>query len=131
MAEPSTVAVVAVPAVVGTTAAAMLPGVDLNAVIGAMAGALFFVAWARDLHPMARIAYLITSWIGGYFAAVEAVVQSFTRYSGLPALLSAALIVTALISVLEWIKTGQMPGWIKASISWTRGVLMRVGGSNG
>lgn len=129
MADASTVAVVAVPAVVGVGGAAFLPGVDLNAVIGAMAGALFFVAWARDLSSWARISYLITSWIGGYFAAVEVVARSVTSYSGLPALLSAAVIVTVMISVLEWVKTGELPNWIKTVWGWFRSI--RVGNPNG
>lgn len=129
MADTSTVAVVAVPAVVGTTASALIPGVDLNAVIGALAGALFFVAWAKDISAWSRLAYLITSWIGGYFAAIEAVGQSITQYSGLPALLSAALIVSVMISVLEWIKTGELPNWIRTVWGWIRSI--RFGGSNG
>lgn len=130
MAEPS-ITVVAGPAVVGITTAALLPGVDLNAVIGAWAGALFFVTWAKNLSAWARLGYLIVSWIGGYFAAVELVGQAVTKYTGLPALLAAAVIVTALISVVEWFSGGGMPGWIKAFLGWVRRAMPGAGGSNG
>lgn len=129
MAEASAVAAVAVPGVLGLGGAAMLPGVDLNAVIGAMAGALFFVVWVQDLSKLGRFGYFVVSWIGGYLAASEAVARGLTLFSGLPALLFAALIVTVLISVIEWVKTGQMPGWIKTGWELIRSI--RFGDSNG
>lgn len=133
MADASTAAVAVVPSVIGIGGASLIPGVDLNAVIGAWAGALFFVTWARDLSGWERLAYLFVSWIGGYLVAVEVVGQSLTIYSGLPALLSAALIVTALISVVEWLKGGRMPGWISAAIAWARRAIgpSGSGGNNG
>ncbi len=132
MAEPSTVAVAAVPSVLGIGAASLIPGVDLNAVIGAWAGALFFVTWARDLNGWARLAYLIVSWVGGYFVAAELMGRQVTQFSGLPALLSAALIVTVLISVAEWVKGGKMPSWISTAIGFARHALSKPGGgSNG
>lgn len=132
MAEPSAVAA-AVPSVLGIGAASLIPGVDLNAVIGAWAGALFFVTWARDLHRWARLAYLFVSWIGGYLFAIELAGQELTRYSGLPALGGAALIVTVLISVAEWVKGGRMPGWISTVVAWARRALSPPGsgGNNG
>lgn len=133
MAEPSTVAVAAVPSVLGIGAATLIPGVDLNAVIGAWAGALFFVTWARDLSRWARLAYLFVSWVGGYYIAAELMGRAVTQYSGLPALLGAALIVTALISVAEWWKGGAMPSWIRTALAWARRALSPPGsgGNNG
>ncbi|MDH0896353.1 MULTISPECIES: putative holin [unclassified Pseudomonas] len=132
MAEPSTVAVAAIPSVLGIGAASLIPGVDLNAVIGAWAGALFFVIWASDLAGWARLGYLFVSWVGGYYVAAELMGRAVTQYSGLPALLAAALIVTVLISVAEWVKGGKMPGWISTVIGFARHVLGRPdsGGSN-
>lgn len=129
MAEPSTVAVVTGSGVVGIGGAALLPGVDLNAVIGAFGGAVLFVMWAKNLPVLSRIAYLIASWIGGYYAASEATGRGWTQYSGLPALLAGAVIVTALISILEWMDTGQAPTWIKTVWGWWRSA--RTGGPNG
>lgn len=121
MAEPSSTALaVAAPTVLGITAASLVPGVDLNAVIGAVGGALFFVAWARDLSVFARLAYLVVSWIGGYQVAVEVVGRGYSTYSGLPALISGALIVAALISVADWVRGGQPPAWLRAVMSWVR-----------
>ncbi|WP_240919549.1 putative holin [Metapseudomonas otitidis] len=121
MAEPSSTALaVAAPTALGITAASLVPGVDLNAVIGGVAGALFFVAWARDLTVWARLAYLFVSWIGGYQVAVEVVGRGYSTYSGLPALISGALIVAALISVADWVRGGQPPAWLRAVMSWVR-----------
>lgn len=121
MAEPSSTALaVAAPTALGITAASLVPGVDLNAVIGAVGGALFFVAWARDLSVFARLAYLVVSWIGGYLVAAEVVGRGLSAYSGLPALVSGALIVTALISVADWVRGGQPPAWLRAVMSWVR-----------
>lgn len=131
MAEPSSVAAVAVPGVLGIGAAALIPGIDLNAVIGAWAGSLFFVTWARDLSIWSRLAYLVVSWVGGYFVAAELMGRSLTQFSGLPALLAAALIVTVLISVAEWVKGGKMPSWISAALGWARHALSRPGSGGG
>ena len=50
MAEPSTGAL-AVTAAVGMTTASLIPGIDVNAVVGAFAGAMFFVVFAGELTP--------------------------------------------------------------------------------
>ncbi|MDG9928270.1 MULTISPECIES: putative holin [unclassified Pseudomonas] len=133
MAEPSAVAVAAVPSALGIGVASLFPGVDLNAVIGAWAGALFFVTWARDLSGWGRLAYLFVSWVGGYYIAAELMGRAVTQYSGLPALLGAAFIVTALIGVVEWGRGGLMPTWLRAVIAWARRALTPPGsgGSNG
>ncbi|ERV50570.1 hypothetical protein Q062_06473, partial [Pseudomonas aeruginosa BL08] len=49
MAEPTSSGAVAAAGAVGLTATAIIPGVDVNAVIGGFAGALLFVLWAHDL----------------------------------------------------------------------------------
>lgn len=105
MAEPS--GAVAAAGAVGLTATAIIPGVDVNAVIGGFAGALLFVLWAHDLTIARRVGYLLASWVGGYYAATEAVGRGATQFSGLPALVTAALIVTILIGVLEWMIGGR------------------------
>ncbi|MCY1277442.1 putative phage holin [compost metagenome] len=129
MAEPALV--VGGTAATGLVAATAIPGIDINAVICAMAGALFFVTYAPDLPAWKRAFYFVVSWIGGYYAAQEIVAREWTAYSGLPALLSSALVVTLLISVIEWVVTGKMPGWIKAAIGWAQQVFAKSGGTNG
>ncbi len=73
MAEPTSSGAVAAAGAVGLTATAIIPGVDVNAVIGGFAGALLFVLWAHDLTIARRVGYLLASWVGGYYAATEAV----------------------------------------------------------
>ncbi|MCY1358868.1 hypothetical protein D9M69_454150 [compost metagenome] len=75
-----------------------------------------------------RLSYLVVSWVGGYYVAAELMGRAIAQFSGLPALVSAALIVTLLISVAEWGRGGKMPGWISAVLSWAR---PGSGGSNG
>lgn len=128
MAEPSSGAAVGT-AVIGLGAATLFPGVDLNAVIGAFAGSIFFVVWARDITAWARIGYLLVSWVGGYYVAAEAVGRAWTAYSGLPALIAGALIVTVLIGALEWMKGGQAPVWLR--IAYLRMLRMFGGPKDG
>ncbi|MEN1342128.1 putative holin, partial [Pseudomonas aeruginosa] len=85
MAEPTSSGAVAAAGAVGLTATAIIPGVDVNAVIGGFAGALLFVLWAHDLTMARRLGYLLASWVGGYYAATEAVGRGATQFSGLPA----------------------------------------------
>ncbi|WP_037008893.1 putative holin [Pseudomonas sp. NBRC 111135] len=120
MGEPSSGAAVGT-AVAGIGVASLFPGVDLNAVIGAFAGALFFVLYARDLTTKARVGYLLVSWVGGYYVAAEAVGRAWTEYSGLPALVAGACIVTALIGVLEWMVGGKAPTWLRTVLGFFTG----------
>ena len=64
MAEPSA-GVMATTAVVGISTASLIPGVDVNAVVGGFAGAMFFVVFAKDLTAWARLGYFIASWVLG------------------------------------------------------------------
>lgn len=128
MAEPSSGAVLAAQAaagvagVTGVTAASMMPGVDVNAVVGAFAGAMFFVVFAKDLKPWARFGYFIASWVLGYYVASEVIGREWARTSGLVAFFGALFCVVVCISLLEWIEGGKMPGWLQ----W---VAERFGGS--
>ena len=128
MAEPSSGAVLAAQAaagvagVTGVTAASMMPGVDVNAGVGAFAGAMFFVVFAKDLKPLARFGYFIASWVLGYYVASEVIGREWARTSGLVAFFGALFCVAVCISLLEWIEGGKMPGWLQ----W---VAERFGGS--
>jgi len=113
MAEPSSVAVAASVGIVGVTAASLSPGVDVNAVVGAFAGAMFFVVFAKELTPLARMGYFIVSWVGGYYVSVEVIGREWAKTSGLVAFFGALLIVTVGISLLSWFGGGKMPGWLQ------------------
>jgi len=112
MAEPSTGAL-AVSAVVGITTASFIPGVDVNAVVGGFAGAMFFVVFAKELTALARLGYFIASWAFGYYVASEAIARELAKAPGLVAFFGAMLCVGIGISLLEWIGGGKLPGWLQ------------------
>ena len=123
MPEPSSAAIAAT-GVVGISGAALMPGVDMNAVVGAFAGAMFFVVFARDLSTWHRIGYFIASWIAGYYVAGELTGREIARTSGLIAFAGALFCVVVGTSLLEWVQGGKTPGWL-------RFIADRFGGRNG
>lgn len=96
----------------GIALAALIPGVDINAVIGAFAGALFLVVFSKDLSVMARLGYLVSSWIFGYFAATELTARVSMQSTGLAAFVGGLLCVAISISLLEWVQAGKAPAWL-------------------
>ncbi|CAI8725298.1 putative holin [Pseudomonas sp. IT-P4] len=124
MAEPSSSAVVAGAGIIGVTAVSFWPGVDVNAVVGAFAGGMFFVVFAKDLTALARFGYFIASWVLGYYVASEVVGREWARTSGLVAFFGALFCVAVCISLLEWFEGGKVPGWL-------RFIADRFGGRNG
>ncbi|RRV49566.1 putative holin [Pseudomonas sp. p106] len=107
----------------GITIAAMFPGVDLSAVIGAFGGAFFFVLFAKDISNWQRIGYLIVGWIGGYFGAAEFLAQAWTKTSGIASFIAGLLCIVISMSLVESIQTGKPPRW--AQFVW--GLLARRG----
>lgn len=124
MAEPIAGAVAAT-AVVGVTTASLIPGVDVNAVVGGFAGAMFFVVFAKDLTAKARFGYFIASWVFGYYVASEIMERELANASGLVAFFGAMLCVGIGIGLLEWLQGGKMPAWLQ----WLAGRIK--GGRNG
>ncbi len=122
MAEPS--GAVAVAGLVGIGASALIPGIDANAVIGAFAGAIFFVVYAKDISAWARLGYFAASWIVGYYVAGEFIGREWARTSGLAAFGGALFCVAVGTSLLEWVQGGKTPGWL-------RFIADRFGGRNG
>ncbi|EPQ0480622.1 putative holin [Pseudomonas aeruginosa] len=122
MAEPSGAAAVA--GLVGIGASALIPGIDANAVIGAFAGAIFFVVYAKEISPWARLGYFAASWIVGYYVAGEVIGREWARTSGLVAFGGALFCVAVGTSLLEWVQGGKTPGWL-------RFIADRFGGRNG
>lgn len=111
MAEPipSTVAV----AVTGVGLAAILPGVDGNALIGAFAGATLLVVSSKDLSLATRVAYLVISMIVGYQAAPDIVALTPIRSTGLAAFLAAAVAITAALQLIERVKSAELLSFFK------------------
>lgn len=106
---------VAAPAAIGASGivlATILPGVDLNAVIGAFGGAFCFVIFAKNISIWQRFFYLLAGWVGGYAWAGESAAQSWLKTSLFSSYVAGLLCVTVCMSVLEAIETGKMPRWI-------------------
>lgn len=121
MSEPSSAASAA-SAMAGVGLAMYLPGIDGNALLGGFGGAIFFVVFARDYNALTRLGYLLVSWVGGYYAGIEALGRGLTQTSGMAAFVAATLCVTGGIGMLEWMRGGEIPNWM-------RGLLRRRGGS--
>lgn len=114
MADPMTSTAAPYAAGAGSVAfLSMMPGIDANAVVGSFAGALFIVVYSKDLHPLARLGYLITSWVFGYYAAVELIGQRITHSTGLAAFIGGLLCMAVSISLIEWVQGGRVPGWLQ------------------
>ena len=52
--------------------------------------------------PLTRLGYLLVSWVGGYYAGIEALGRGLTQTSGMAAFVAATLCVTGGIGMLEW-----------------------------
>lgn len=103
MAEPipSTVAV----ATAGIGLAALFPGVDGNALIGAFAGATLLVVSSKDLSLAKRAAYLVISLIAGYQGAQDIVNWTPIRSTGVAAFFGAACAIVIALQLMERLKT--------------------------
>lgn len=95
----------------GIALAALIPGVDTSAVICGFAGALIMVIANKDLSALERIGYLVSSWIFGYFAAIEWSSRLIADSPGLTAFMGGLLCVAISMSLLEWVKSGKIPVW--------------------
>ena len=86
----------------GVGLAAILPGIDGNALLGAFAGGTLFVVSATKLPLWHRFVYLVVSVIAGYMGAPDLMAAlPFIKSSGLSAFLVAAVAVTVMLSVIE------------------------------
>lgn len=84
--------------------AALLPGIDGNALIGAFAGATFFVLSAKEHPVLIRLAYMAISLIMGYLGAPEITGQTFIQETGVAACLAGASCVYALQRLTDQLK---------------------------
>lgn len=101
MPEPtSATGTVVAAASAGIGLAALFPGVDGNAVLGAFAGGLMFFVHVREHALQRRVAYLVVSWVMGYQAAPEVMQHAGIQQSGVAAFVAATLTVTVTIGLL-------------------------------
>lgn len=108
-------------AATGITVASFIPGLDLQAVVGAFGGACLFILFAKNISVFQRVGYLICGWIGGYFAAAELMSLAWTKTSGIASFIGGLLCVTIAISLIEAFTTGKFPAWMISLWEWFRG----------
>lgn len=111
MAEPS-IAVHAGSATVSAAILTLLPGIDANAVIGALCGAvLFFVSTQQELPLWIRLVYLPISFVIGYLGG-PAVLGEMVEASAVSAFIGAAITVTAGLRVIDGVRTLDLKTWL-------------------
>ncbi len=118
MAEPTST----IPALlVGGVPFATALGFDPLTVIGAGGGAGMFCMMAYWIpHFWLKLGYFLISWIFGYVFAVQVVLPaswSFVSWlndaPGIKGFFAAFLVVLVCTGLIEFVRTGKLPGWIK------------------
>lgn len=108
MTEPASAALIALASTAIATAAtagSFIPGVDANALVGAIAGGALFVTSARDLPIYRRVIYLLISAGAGYIGAPELIQHVPLKSTGVAAFLCGALAVNVTTLLIERVKT--------------------------
>lgn len=113
MAEPTTTAGVVAATVTGVGLAAMLPWLDVNALIGAIAGAAVVALHRTDIKALSRILGLVMSAVAGYVCAPELVLQTPINQTGPAAVVGAVVIIPALLRVLTYIEKLDVAQWLR------------------
>jgi len=114
MTEPATASLaIAAAAATATAATALVPGVDANALVGAIAGGALFVTSAKDQSVGMRLAYLVISAGAGYVAAPELIQRLPLHSTGVAAFLAGALAITVTTQVIERVKTFDFTSLLK------------------
>lgn len=116
MAEPTSTSTLGL-FVAGVGLAALLPGIDGDALIGAFAGSTLFVVSAPSMSLWQRLIYLAVSVVVGYMATPDLMSLVPFRSSGLAAFFASAAIVTVTLAVIDkckrldfsWIRRGGPP----------------------
>ncbi len=115
MAEPTSTVGAAVVTASGVLFAALLPGIDSGALIGAFAGAAVFMMHSRELGLARRLGYGLVSWLLGYFGAGELSRVTGVNETVITGFVAAAVAVTIAVTAIERIKTFDI------SVLWKRG----------
>jgi len=92
-------------AITAAATTALLPGIDGDALVGALAGGTLYVTSARDLPPLRRAVYLLVSTAAGYFGAPELRGLLPLQSNGLAGFLGGAVAVTVATQAIERVKT--------------------------
>lgn len=103
MSEPATVVLVGG---VGLAATGLLAGVDILAVIGALAGSLVFFTTTEELPIWRRVLFLLVSFVMGYMfapgmAEVELLGTRPFKYTGPAAFGASVVVVTVALAVIK------------------------------
>ncbi|WP_186059470.1 putative holin [Burkholderia gladioli] len=106
MAEPNSTAAAGLSLAVGL--AGLAPGIDGNALIGAFTGAALVVVTSKDIGVVKRIAYMFISLVMGYMAAPEVVNHTPIHSTGVAGFLSAALVITVTLQLIERLKSADL-----------------------
>lgn len=110
MAEPSTSAVVGTAGAVA--GAALLPGIDAGALLGACAGATLFVMSAKELKMPTRVVYLAIALCMGYLGGPsvlghifdESAVSAFVFSAGVVGLGNKIVTGVEKIDINRWFR---------------------------
>ena len=119
MAEPTSSSIAAAMAA-GLGVASILPGVDGNAMFGAVVGAALIATNRRDIHGWQRLIGLLISAGAGYVSAGEIVEQTPISQTGPGGFIGAVLVVPLALKLLaavdkinleklvaDWMKRGR------------------------
>lgn len=114
MAEPTTSTALAAATATGVGIIAMLPWLDVNALIGSISGAAVVAIHRSDVSPLTRLMGMIVAVLVGYVCAPEIVNHTFMTQTGPAAVLGAVLIVPLLLRVLLYVERLDIAAWIKS-----------------
>ncbi|MFN3881505.1 MAG: putative holin [Nitrincola lacisaponensis] len=103
MAEPSTTTAITV-ATGSVGLAAIIPGIDGNALIGAFAGATLFIMSAKELRHWVRAIYLLISLTMGYFAAPEIINLTFIKESGVAGFVGGVFCISVTLPLVRQVE---------------------------
>lgn len=112
MTEPTTATALYF-AAAGLSAAALLPGMDGNAVIGAFAGAALVALHVHNVRLVVRLIYLLVSWVMGYLAAPAVVRTVGVQETGVAAFIAAALVVAITLQLIDRVKDIDIANWLR------------------
>nr|WP_300309216.1 putative holin [Halomonas sp.] len=111
MAEPSSTTFAGI-TTLGATLFGLMPGVDANAVIGALCGAvLFFISSKQEFALWVRITYLPISFVIGYLGG-PSVLGDYLEASAVSAFIGAAVTVTAGQRFIDVVRTVDLKAWL-------------------
>ncbi|MCE8015906.1 hypothetical protein HOP62_07440 [Halomonas sp. MCCC 1A17488] len=110
MAEPSTATFTGI-VTLGATLFGLIPGVDANAIVGALCGAALFVVSAKGLTLLERLIYLVISFLIGYLGGPSQLSHLF-EHTAVSAFIAAAISVTAGLRIIDAVKHFDLKAWL-------------------